>query len=126
MMWMTFHSRLRELFPDNDSLTVDDIVSVDANVISTEERTDDQIVTSVLAESRCDSTCDSESDDELSPSMPVPTPSEALTHVEKMRIFLEAQSDIDKSVFKCLDIIERTVLYETPKTQKTILDFFKK
>ena len=100
---------------------MDDLVNVDSEVISTESKSDADIVGDLLnKESDMD---DSEKDDEPIKEN-VPTKIEGLQGLETVRRVLETHENVDEKLFSALAKIEQ--IFTSKQKQTDIASFFKK
>jgi hypothetical protein len=106
---------------DQIGFTMEDLVNVDSEVISTESKSDDDIVGDLLnKESDMD---DSEKDDEPIKEN-VPTKIEGLQGLETVRRVLETHENVDEKLFSALAKIEQ--IFTSKQKQTDIAIFFKK
>ena len=106
---------------DQIGFTMDDLVNVDSEVVSTESKSDDGIVGDLLnKESDMD---DSEKDVEPIKEN-VPTKIEGLQGLETVRRVLETHENVDEKLFSALAKIEQ--IFTSKQKQTDIASFFKK
>ena len=100
---------------------MDDLVNVDSEVISTESKSDDDIVGDLLIKES--DTDDSEIDDEPIEEN-VPTKIEGLQVLETVRRVLETHENVGEKLFSALAKIEQ--IFTSNQKQTDIASFFNK
>jgi len=106
---------------DQIGFTMDDLVNVDSEVVSTESKSDDDIVGDLL--NKESDTDDSEIDDEPIEEN-VPTKIEGLQGLETVRRVLETHENVDEKLFSALAKIEQ--IFTSKQKQTDIASFFNK
>ena len=106
---------------DQIGFTMDDLVNVDSEVISTESKSDDDIVGDLLIKES--DTDDSEIDDEPIEEN-VPTKIVGLQGLETVHRVLETHENVDEKLFSALAKIEQ--IFTSKQKQTDIASFLKK
>ena len=104
---------------DQIGFTMDELVNVDSEVVSTESKSDDDIVGDLLNKD----TDNSEIDDEPIAEN-VPTKIEGLQGLETVRRVLETHENVDDKLFSALAKIEQ--IFTSKQKQTDIASFFNK
>ena len=104
---------------DQIGFTMDELVNVDSEVVSTESKSDDDIVGDLLNKD----TDNSEIDDEPITEN-VPTKIEGLQGLETVRRVLETHENVDDKLFSALAKIEQ--IFTSKQKQTDIASFFNK
>lgn len=108
----------------------DEFISLDDNVAVCGELTDEEILADVISRTAADKSSDEEGEEEEEPAteQPILTSSQALTQVQELRRYAEAQTNVSDQVFQSLDVLQQFITSQRLGVGKQlkVSDFFSK
>lgn len=107
----------------------DEYVSLDENVAVCGEQSDAEILADVISRTTTDKSSDEEGEEEEpAAEQPILTSSQAMTQVEELRRYVEAQTNVSDQVFQSLNKLEQFIASQRLNLGKQlrVSDFFKK